>query len=160
VKISRESSLLKDTEWSAIDGEFCRVNDFVPLSWMEEGKICDDKLFKTLPYASVILECKKIPNRIKGYITHKIDFIHLWNVFRERGIKEDEEVIIIWTIQNYKWKWLKYFSVFLPKIWVSVHHKGFLEFITDQNWHPESKPRPTTEEMLTPIVSRKPKIME
>lgn len=156
MKISRELSLLKDSEWSVIAEEPCRVIQFTPLSWIKEGKVCGTK---TLPYASVILECKKVSNTIKGYITNKTDFIHLWKVFKERTIKENEEVIVVWTIEHYKHKWLKYFSVFLPKLWVLIFPKGHLEFMADPNWQPESNGRPSYEEMLSPIASWKPKIM-
>jgi len=156
MKASPELSLLKDREWTVIDGEPCRVVEFTPWSHIKEGKIFGDK---KLPYAVVILECKKVKDTIRGYITHKLDFIHLWKVFKERTVKEDEEVIIYWTIQNYRYRWLKYFSVYLPKLWVLVFPKGHLEFIADPNWQSESGKRPSSKEMLIPIVNLKPEIM-
>jgi len=148
--------LLKDNEWSVIAEEPCRVLQFDPLSWIKEGRICGTK---TVPYASILLECKKVPDRILAYVTNKIDFIHLWRVFKERTVKESEEVIVLWTIEHYKLKWLKYFSVFLPKLRVMIFPKGHLEFIADRNWQPESGKRPSCEEMLIPIVDLKPTIM-
>jgi hypothetical protein len=34
-----EITLIKDREWSVIDGEFCRVLDFNPLGSVKDGKI-------------------------------------------------------------------------------------------------------------------------
>ncbi len=157
MKISSDLSLLKDSEWSRFDGEPCRVIEFNPMCWIEEGRIYGSK---KQPYASIILECKKVSNTIRGYITHKIDFIHLWKVFKERTVKENEEVIIVWTIEHYKPKWIKYFSVFQPKLWVMIFPEGHLEFMADPNWQPEAGKRPSVKEMLIPIVDLKPKIME
>ena len=158
MKVSHELSLLKDREWSVIDGEPCRVIEFSPLSCIKEGKILGEK---SLPYAVIILECKKVQEVIRGYVTNKTDFINLWKVFKERTIKENEEVIICWTKQHYKYRWLRYFSVIYPKLRILVCRKGHLEFMADpKNWQPDSGKRPSSEEMLRPIVDLKPEIMK
>jgi hypothetical protein len=46
------------------------------------------------------LECKHYP-KPPTTVEEKLDFKYLWAAFQERGIKQDEEVIIIWTINNY-----------------------------------------------------------
>lgn len=83
-----ETILRKDSEWSVIDGEPCKVIEFTPLSSDENGKVVG--LNKTEPYASVILECKKFPQQTKGFICHKMDFQHLWAAFKERGGKKGD----------------------------------------------------------------------
>ena len=82
---SEELVLLKDKEWIKYDGECFRVVKFEPYSRIIEGKVYGPK---TTPYASVILETGKVKGTIRGYITHKIDFTHLWVIFEERGVKE------------------------------------------------------------------------
>ena len=154
---SEELVLLKDKEWSVIDGEPCRVVQFDPLSCIKEGEICGNK---TLPYTSVHLECKKVQGTIRGYVTHKIDFTNLWMAFKERTVKENEEVIFIWTVKHYKLPLLKYRSALFPKLRVMIFPKGHLEFMADPNWQPESGKRPSYQEMLTPIVDLKPEVME
>ena len=149
---SREWNLLTDKEWAVIDGELCRVIEFSPLSCIKEGKILGEK---SLPYAVVILECKKVPETIKGYVTHKIDFRNLWKVFEERTVQENEEVIIIWTKQNYKVTWLRYFRVY-PKLCVMIFPKGHFEILADPSLRPESM---SVREILTPIEEFKPNIM-
>ena len=119
--------LLKDSEWSVIDSEICRVTDFVPLgSSVQDGKVIAFDM--TTPYASIVIECKKIPQKITGFITNKLDFTNLWNAFKERGInKEKEEVIIIWSRKHYKSKIAKLLSATMPKIFVMVCPKGTYE---------------------------------
>ena len=150
---SEELVLLTDKEWSEFDEECFRVVKFEPYSRIIEGKIYGPK---TTPYASVILACEKVKGTIRGYITHKIDFTHLWKVMEERTIKEDEEVVIFWTVKHYKHPRLMLPSAAFPKLVVMVCHKGYLEFI-----YGKSKPKNrSNEEMFTPIVKLKPEVME
>jgi hypothetical protein len=149
--------MLKDGEWNIIDGEPCRVIDFTPLlASVENGKVVAPDI--TTPYASVTLECKKIPNKIKGFVTHKLDFANLWKAFKERGISDNEEVIIFWSIKNYKNVYKK-FLYFLPRMWVMICHKGAFEIMTDPNWKPEltGEARWNAEK---PIVDWKSEVME
>jgi len=146
----------KDSEWSAIDGEPCRVVSFTPLVSIENGKIITSN--KTEPYASVVLECKKMPNTIKGFICHKMDFKHLWKAFKERGIEQNEEVIIFWSKKHLK-SYAKIFSAFMPKLWITICPKGAFELITNPNSRPElqGEARYLAEK---PIVEWKPEVME
>jgi hypothetical protein len=132
--------LIKDSEWSAIDGEPCRVIDFSPFGAVIDaaGKVLPYN--KTTPYASITMECRKLGENITGYITHKMDFQHLWAAFKERTVKEDEEVIIYWTKKHYKvhsWVGRKLYSAFMPKLRVMVYPKGAFELIVDSNYKPE-----------------------
>jgi hypothetical protein len=153
-----EIVLLKDKEWSVIDGEPCRVIDFSPLGSLidVDGKI--RSFDKTTPYASITIECKKLGKNIRGYITHKIDFKHLWAAFRERMVKEDEEVIICWTKKHYK-VGVKYFSAVMPKLWVMVCPKGAFELIINDNYKPELTGLARWNAMA-PIIDWKPEVME
>ena len=148
-----QQSLLTDSEWGSVDGDACRVFQFSPFGWIEEGRIW---VPKRIPYAAIHFECTRVPGTIKGYITHRMDFLHLWQAFIERGVRDDEEVVVYWTIQNYKFKWFRYFSVFLPKLWVTISQKGFFEFMKG---HREVQGQRTTEGMLESIASWKPGIM-
>ncbi|MBU0534046.1 MAG: hypothetical protein KJ887_04540 [Candidatus Omnitrophica bacterium] len=93
-------TFLRDSQWSVIDGEACRVTSFCPLlSSIKGGRVIAPK---AIPYASVTLECRKTPKKITGFISHKMDFLHLWLAFKERTIKQNEEVIIFWTKRHYE----------------------------------------------------------
>jgi len=151
-----ETILRKDSEWSAINGEPCRVLSFTPLATIENGKVLSPN--KTEPYASVILECKKIPNTIKGFICHKMDFEHLWAAFKERGIKNDEEVIIFYSKKHLK-SYARIFSAFMPRLWVMICHKGAFELIADPNTRPELTGEARAKAELL-IIDWKPEVMK
>jgi len=148
--------LLKDSQWSAIDEELCRAVDFVPIASVKEGKIL--AIGKT-PYASVVLECEKRPTKIKGFITHKLDFIHLWTAFKERTITQDEEVLIIWTRKEYKNIIYKIFSTFMPKLWVMVCPKEAFELATNPDYKHELKGEARWK-ARDPIIDWKPEVMK
>ena len=129
-----EPILRKDKEWSLIDGELCQVTDFLPLmeSAVKDGIVISPVAIA--PYASITLKCAKTTKKIKGFITHKIDFANLWAAFKERGINEEkEEVLIYWSIKHYKYKLYQALSDFMltliggtpmPKIIVMICPKG------------------------------------
>jgi hypothetical protein len=150
--------LMKDDDWSVIEGEPCRITDFKPLgsSINSNGKV--QSIDKTKPYASIAIECKKLGNDVRGYIIHKKDFEHLWAAFKARKVKKDEEVIIIWSRKHYK-RYVKMFSLFMPKLWVVIYTRGAYELLVESNYRPE-----LTDEarwnMLKPIIEWKPKVME
>lgn len=127
-----EIVLWKDSEWSVIDGELCRVNRFSPLGSIvdEDGQV--NAMNKTTPYASITFECSKLGKNITGYITHKEDFQHLWAAFEERTVKEDEEVTIIWTKKHYK-RGIKLFARVMPKLWVMIKPKGAYDIMVNPN---------------------------
>jgi len=116
----------------------------------------------TAPYASIHIECKKIPGKITGFITHKIDFINLWNAFKERGVKENEEVLIIWSIKHYKNKIFKVFSRVMPKLWVMIWRKGAFEMFVNLNQKTESLTDEGIRKTLGtgPLAEWKPDVME
>jgi len=154
-----KNTLLKDSEWAAIDGEACRVISFDPFggTTIKEGKITTP--IKLMPYASVTFECKKASEKIKGFITHKTDFTYLWTAFKERGIKPNEEVIFFWTKKHYKYKFLKFISGSFPRLWVMVCHKGAYELMTDPSYKPELQGEARFE-AERPIVEWKHEVME
>ena len=153
-----EIILLKDKDWSRIDSEPCRVNHFSPLvSRVDaDGKVHSMDI--STPYASIDIECRKLGKNIRGYITHKIDFQNLWVAFKDRKLKEDEEVIIFWTKKNYK-RGVKFFSSFMPKLCVMVCPKGAYELIVDQNYKSELTGLERWNAMKS-IVEWKPDVME
>ena len=150
--------LIKDSEWSVIDGEPCRVIDFGPFGSLIDidGKVLS--IDKTTPYAGVTMECKKLGENIRGYITHKMDFQHLWAAFKERTVAEDEEVIIFWTKKHYQ-RSARLFSALMPKLRVMVCSKGAFELIVDSNYNPELTGEARWNAMK-PIIEWKPDVME
>jgi len=150
--------LWKDKEWSQIDGECCRVVDFSPIGARigPDGKVWS--VDKTTPYASITIECEKLGKNIVGYITHQMDFQHLWAAFKERTVREGEEVIIFWTKKNYK-RGVFLPAVFMPKLWVMVCPKGAFELMTNNAYKPELTGEARWNAMK-PIIEWKPPVMK
>jgi len=154
--------LTKDSEWSVIDGEPCRVTSFDTLGSLIDvnGKV--HAMDKSTPYASVTMECKKLGKNVTGYITHKEDFKHLWAAFKDRKVNDDEEVIICWTKEHYKvrsWVGKKLYSVFMPKLWVMACPKGAYDLMVDSNYKAELSDEARWDAMK-PIIQWKPEVME
>ena len=153
-----EITLLNNQDWTVIDGEFCKVIEFVQIGVFNNGKVTG--IDKTTPYATIKLECKQIPSKIiTGLITHKLDFIHLYQAFKERGVAPNEEVIISWSVNHYK-SWLyKAFSFMMPKLWVMICKNGAFELMTDPSSRPDlgGEARWLAEK---PIIQWKPEVME
>ncbi|MFC1987293.1 hypothetical protein ACFLVH_01945 [Chloroflexota bacterium] len=152
--------LIKDKEWSVIDGEPCRVTDFATLGSFVDTNDKVSSFNKTIPYACITFDCKKLGSNVRGYITHKVDFKHLWAAFKERQLKEDEEVIVFWTKKHYKarsWIGKKLYSAFMPKLWVIIYPKGAYELMV----YPELVAKtPRWYDTMKIIIDWKPEVME
>jgi len=129
-----EIMLRKDREWSLIDSELCLITDFLPIlgSAVKDGIVTSS--MTTEPYASISIECKRTEAQVTGFICHKGDFTHLWSAFRERGVDEQkEEVLIYWSTRHYKNRAVRLLSALtlsvlgatpLPKVVVMICPKG------------------------------------
>jgi len=128
----KERIFRKDSEWNELDGDACRIIEFIPNARIENGNIVISN--KTEPYASVIFECTMLSQHSRGFICHKIDFMNLWAAFKEK--REEEEVIIGYNKKNLK-KFAKIFSSFMPKFRIMVCPRDTFEFMKDRNYKPE-----------------------
>jgi hypothetical protein len=132
------NTFLKDKDWESVQGKLCRAASFTPLASVKDGKVV--AFDKTTPYASIEIddiELKKLQMPITGFITHRKDFLNLWHVFKERGVKKDEVVVVTWTKENYKSKLYKVLSSTWPKMIVMVFtQEGYL-LTCDSNYKPD-----------------------
>lgn len=146
---SDEITFLKDDEWSAIDGEVCRMLKFTPIVETVDGRVEVSNL--NTPYASVVIECPLVNGKINGFITHKIDFAMLLAAFNKPsqipGVRleislnpdqemPDHEVWIIWTKKRYKLM-AGFIKAILPRLNVMVCPKGAYEIATNPSYRPE-----------------------
>ncbi|MFC1674607.1 hypothetical protein ACFL1K_01740 [Candidatus Omnitrophota bacterium] len=135
-----EGTLVSDKQWSVVESEVCRATNF------------DDT-------ATIQIECRKIPHKIKGFISHKEDLMHLREAFDAADAKKDLlEVLVIWTKTHYKNGLFRLMSFSMPKLIVWVCKKGAYEFIN----YPAHKPELQGEarfEMQKPVVEFKPGVM-
>jgi hypothetical protein len=154
--MTSEIVLLRDKEWSVIEGAVCRVKAFTPMATVEDGRVT--AIGESLPYASIEIECGALPEDATGYIAHKLDFLHLWAAFNERGVGEDEEVLVFWMKKNLK-RSARLVSKFMPGLWVMVCPKDAYELMTDDDFKPELTGLARWEAMST-VAEWKPDVMD
>lgn len=148
-----EITLLKDADWEPIEDEACKVIEFTPHARMENDKIISTK---SLPYASVRMECSKLRQDAFGLITHKLDFINLWTAFNVRGVDPSEEVIIIWSRRHLRWG-AKLLVRIMPRLCVMICKKGAYHLMTDPHSSPELRGEARSLAQM-PIVMLKPEV--
>lgn len=130
-----EGGLLRDEDWGPLDGEICRVRAFTPLAGRVEGTEVKSST-RGLPYASIEIESPTLAETTTGYITNKLDFQHLWQAFKVRGVGDDEEVIVVWNKRNLN-RVARWLSRGLPGLIVWICPKQAYELMTDPSFRPE-----------------------
>jgi hypothetical protein len=134
--------LLTNKEWSVVDGCMCEVEEFTSFARVENGKVVSANISKL--YGFVSINCKErgvnIPRGTIGAITHKMDFRLLWEVFHERGIKDNEQVVICWS-KNYLRPAAKLFATFMPRIAVTIFETTAYRLLSEPDFHPEIQGR-------------------
>jgi hypothetical protein len=138
IKTAQPEALLigKDIPFKAIEKEFCRVISFKPFASVVNGEV--KAASKVMPYAFLSLESPVLPKGkecILG-IVHRIDFSHLWEAFKVRGIDNNKEEVLIAYVSSYRNIWLKLFSSVHPKLHVYIFPIGHLEQCYDRNFKP------------------------
>ena len=99
-----------------------------------------------------------LPQDATGYIAHELDFLHLWAAFNERGVGEDEEVLVLWTKKNLK-RSARLVAQFMPGLWVMVRPKDAYELMTDDDFKPELTGLARWE-AISAVAEWKPDVME
>jgi hypothetical protein len=167
-----EYAYVADRDWSAIDGELCRVTVFTPMASVTRGNVI---AVPGLPYASVTLEPVRLGKIIHGFISHKTDFRMLWAAFRSRGavpsvslrfssadvgagqLAQNEEVWVIWSRRNYR-TLARPFARFLPRLIVMVSPKGAFDLVRDGTLRPDLQGEARFPE--APLVIWTPQVMK
>lgn len=116
-----------------IDKEICRVSNFTPYAKLVNNEVVADS--KTGPYAFLTIETGKILGKAELPIFHKDDFKNAYEAFNER--KEGQEVLVIWSDNNYKNVAFKISQSILPKLIVWLCQKDAYQLMTDQAYKPE-----------------------
>lgn len=127
--------MLRDEDWRPLDGEICRVIAFRPMVGRVEG----DKVkssSRSLPYAAIEIESAALEEPTTGFITHKLDFRHLWEAFNVRGVSADEEVLVIWN-KSHLQRGTRWFARNMPGLVVWICRKPAYELINDPTFRPE-----------------------
>ncbi len=108
---------------------------FTSLAKVEGGKVTSTD--SSTPFAFVAPEALELPPGTTGAITHKIDFRLLWSAFVERGVGDDEEVIIVWLKKGRLNSLARLFGPLMPGLSVMVFKAGAYELLTEPDCQPE-----------------------
>ena len=116
--------------WKDLDGEPILVKQFIPVATIENNKV---RAKPWIPYAIVSIVSPKLSARTDLPISHRVDFVHLWEAFNIRKIADNEEVLIHWSRHHHRGL-LGLFKMFLPHIHLMICPKGSYEKMSDPNW--------------------------
>jgi hypothetical protein len=120
----------KDIKWEEIERHGFRVVRFLPFAYIENGKIKDFSKF--MPYAYLSVDCpasREENTHIFMPVLHRIDFSHFWELYKERGVTSDEEVIVQYVpLKKRLGKLLGKMKLF-PHLLIEVRPKGSLDEI-------------------------------
>ena len=134
----------KDVPWEAIQQEACRVKHWTLLATIEGEKV---KAFsKGMPYALLRVESPLLPDEALMPVVHRVDFVNTWEIFKRRGVGEEEEVLVIYAPSS------GVLSAFKPRLHFYIHLKGHLEEIYDPAFKPTD-----TRAWFRPIAEWHPK---
>ncbi len=125
----------KEIPWKKVRGEALRVKSFSPIARIVDGDFSAPPV--PLPYAMVTVECPGLPCDASILVSHKVDFCHLWELYEERKVQDDEEVLLFYDPVGKKRLGRLLRSV-LPCLAIYVYPKGHLEEIYDPDFHPQS----------------------
>lgn len=158
----RELPLIgRDIPFSAIEDELCRVVNFGNLSKVVDGKVVS--MMKNMPYGYLEVESKNLPETAMLTLNHKDDYLHVWEFAGKQELPDSAELLVIWTNSHYK-KGAGLFKSVLPKLWVTLFHKGYYDFsrhnkrLTD--YERDYDQSISYQEFVSPIKDIKPEVME
>ena len=122
-------------DWTQLEGEVIIVRKFNPLATLKDGKVVSRGM--DMPYAFVTINSPKLSTETVLPISHRVDFLHLWDAFKIRDLSRDEEILIEWSRKHDKWVF-RFFSYFLPRLHVMLCPKGTYSRVSDPNWWKEA----------------------
>jgi len=137
----------KEVSWEAIKGTFCKVTDFVPLATLKGGRITNNT--GLAPCCVLTVESAQLPRETLMPVLHREDFRNLWELFQQRGVNAEEEVIISYMPVSQRGV-LRFVRASKPSFHIFVFPKGQLEKIYDAGF------RPNASELLAWLEGNKP----
>ena len=121
----------KEIPWDSLKGEICRVKLLTSFANVEGNKV--RSFSKANPYALLKVESPALKQEAVLPITHRPDFLSLWDIFKQRGVNETEEVIISYTA-FFKKGLRKLLNPIKPKLHFFVYPRGHLEEAYDSSF--------------------------
>ena len=137
METSEQDQLLligKDIRWKAIEGKACRVTHFTPFATVDAGRIKGVSL--NMPYAILTVEIPEVSNGFVARlpVINKVDFRNLWEVFHQRRVSAEEEVLVSY-VPFFRNRLLRFiFSAGMPRFYIAVFPEGWLQKTLDPSY--------------------------
>jgi hypothetical protein len=125
----------EDIPWKQVEGHLLRVRWCSFFASIEDGMV---KLDEPGAYAALVVESPSLTGEALIAVSSKADFRHLWELYKERQVADDEEVLLFHNPLGKKrlGKLGKLMKSFLPCLDILVYPKGHLEEMYDITLHP------------------------
>jgi len=134
----------KDIPWKVIREEDLKVIHFVNFAEVQDDKVKDPT--GLMPYGLCTVESPTLSQEALLPVQHKVDLRNLWEVFKVRGTKPNEEVIVFYAPPS------GFLSAIKPKLHIYIFPKGHQDEMHDPNFKPNN-----SRAWLTPIANWNPK---
>jgi hypothetical protein len=133
-----KTQLVTDRDWAFLEGKPCVVTRFDPLAVVDDGRV--KSLSWRTPYAMIQFKCYELgegaPDTITGGVFHKQDFERLWQTLMDRGVRDDETVVVIWSKRNLPFG-TRSLAMFMPRLAVLVFKTDAYRGLLDNDFRPE-----------------------
>jgi len=122
--------------WKQVEGQFLRVRWCVFFASIQDGAIEPDPMGS---YAALGVECPTLTGEAFIVVSSEGDFRHLWELYRERQVADDEEVLLIHVPVDQK-RLTR--LLLLPCLDILVYPKGHFEEAYDPEFRPQYRAAP------------------
>lgn len=123
----------EDIPWKQVEGHLLRVRWCSFFASIEDGTV---KLDEPGAYAALVVESPSLTGEALIAVSSKADFRHLWELYKERQVADDEEVLLSYAPADQKRFW-EPIRMLLPCLDIMVYPKGHLK----QAYNPRFKPQ-------------------
>ncbi len=130
----RPPTLGKEIPWKRVEGELLRVKSCHFVASIENGVV---KAAPVGAYGVLVVECPNLTGEALIMVSQKVDFKHLWELYKERQVADDEEVLLGYAPVGERGLG-RLVRMFLPCLDIMVYPRGHLEEIYDPKFKPQS----------------------
>jgi hypothetical protein len=141
----------KDLSWKHVLDKEIVVETFLPFAELSLGKV--KRNYRSMPFAflkGAYPDLRDNQSNVYLPIMHKLDFHHLWELYKVRKVTPKEEVIVEYT-NNYRGR-KRLFNGHLPHLVIYVYPKGAIS----KGGIEELRKNPRGEETMLIIMKKYP----
>lgn len=133
--VCKESPVLgRAIPWKQVEGHFLRVRWCRLFASIQDGTVNPDPMGS---HAALGVECPNISGEAYIVVSNEVDFRHLWELYTQRSVADDEEVLLCHVPVDEK-RLGKLIGALLPCLDIMVYPKGHLEQAYDPQFRPRS----------------------